>query len=165
MRWLSLIFSFLAGRWNGARAPGLQETMSFLFAEAALRSRKPAVLVLGGLTCVLILCGGFFLSLIDLTTQIDREGTLSMTAQTLAGLALVLLSASVFYWIFNHAWPGLKSNSKPKDLPSPAPASSLEQALSLLVMDFVKERQLKREEHHHASPPKEKESPTAQFNN
>jgi hypothetical protein len=160
MQWLSLLFSFFLGKFNVTRPPSLKESVSFVFEEAAYRSRKPAVLILGGLGCILLLCGGFFMGLIDLTTQMDREGAIRATASAVSGFVLVAIALGVFFWIFTRAWPGAR-NMKAKKEEKEAPAGGLEQALTLLVMDFIKERELKREErrevreerrHPHAPP-------------
>ncbi|MGZ3743575.1 MAG: hypothetical protein ACXWRE_09560 [Pseudobdellovibrionaceae bacterium] len=146
MRWISLLVSFIIGKINSARPPSLKELASAIMEEAAYRSRRPVVLLLSGLICILFLCGGFFMSLIDLTSQFDRNGFIQFTASTAGGVILVLFSLSVFFWIFTSAWPGTQEK-KMTEMEAPAqPTSSLEHALSLLVMDFIKEREFKRQQ-------------------
>ena len=156
MQWLSLLISFLLGKTNFSRGPSLRDSVTILFEEAGKRSRKPALMVLGGLTCVLLLCGGFFMGLIDLTTQADRNGgNIQPTASATSGFALVVIAAGIFTWIFTRAWPGVKAEREKKAEIKEHHASTLEQALTLLVMDYIKEREMKREERHqqqHPSP-------------
>lgn len=159
MHWFSLLVSFLLGKLKYSRPPSLKETVLFILEEATYRSRKPITLLLGGLCSVLILCGGLFLSLIDFTSQYDRQGQLQMTASAASGLILVAASMAVFYWIFARSWPGVKKKSfASQEIPPPPPKNtSLDQALALLVMDFVKEREEKRQAA--ASPPPPQERP------
>jgi hypothetical protein len=169
MHWLSLLVSFLVGRFNNARRPSLKESAVAIIEEVTYKSRKPVAMILGGLACVLLLCGGFFMSLIDLTQQYDQEGIVRFTASFGSGLVLVALTLGAFIWIFASAWPGAnaKERLKEKEEGAKAPTSSLEQALATLVMDFVKEREQKRElqaQHAAPMPPTasslEKESPS-----
>jgi hypothetical protein len=165
MQWLSLLFSFFLGKFNVSRPPSLKDSVAFVFEEAAYRSRKPAVLILGGLACVLLLCGGFFMGLIDLTTQMDREGVVRASASAVSGFVLVALALGVFFWIFTRAWPGAR-HAKEKQAEKEASPGGLEQALTLLVMDFIKEREIRRaerredrEERHHPHTPPLSETP------
>ncbi|HEY8270646.1 MAG TPA: hypothetical protein VIG33_07130, partial [Pseudobdellovibrionaceae bacterium] len=122
-----------------------------------------------GLVCIALLCGGFFMSLIDLTHQYDEAGTVYLTASNASGLILVLLSLGTFFWIFTSAWPGaqeMKAAKKKEESVTQAKTASLEHALSLLVMDFIKEREQKRERYarEHYNPTAEKESPSLHDN-
>lgn len=154
MHWLSLMLSYFLGKLNFARPPSIKETALQILDEATFRSRKPITLLLAGLACVLFFCGGFFLSLIDFTTQFDREGALLMSARAGSGLILVTLSSGILVWIFTQAWPGVqRKNLFKTEPPSPPKQNTLEQALALLVMDFIKERENKRQASTGAPPP------------
>ncbi len=162
MQWFGFLLSFILGKFINSHSPGLKESFFDILQEATYRSRKAVMLLLGGLACILILCGGFFMSVIDLTNQFDREGTLHFTANFTGGIILVAIALSVFSWIFVSVWPGARNKKKSEPVsPSQTSGSALEQALSLLVMDFIKEREYKRahkrennREHH--EPPIEK---------
>jgi hypothetical protein len=109
------------------------------------------------------------MSLIDLTHQYDEAGTVYLTASNASGLILVLLSLGTFFWIFTSAWPGaqeMKAAKKKEESVTQAKTASLEHALSLLVMDFIKEREQKRERYarEHYNPTAEKESPSLHDN-
>lgn len=165
MRWLSLLLSFLLGKFNVARSPGLslKESLNLLFDELAYRSRKPAMLALGGIASVAILCGGFFMGLIDITTQYDRDGVVRATASSMTGFALAAIAIATFTWIFKSAWPGVKSAEKAEDTTIEVKQSvhGLEQALTLLVMDYIKEREFKREELRQSHSPQRTPEPEA----
>jgi len=164
MKWLSLVFSFLLGKFNTPHRPSLKESAFEIIEEATFKSRKPLALLLGALSCVLLLCGGFFMGLIDLTQQYDREGVVRFTSSFGSGLGLVLVGIAVFSYIFVYAWPGARKHSVEQQLKEQAAQSAnstLEQALATLVLDFVKEREQKREQAHYPVPTtaSEKENP------
>lgn len=165
MQWLSILVSFLIGKFNTPHRPTLKESVFAIIEEATFKSRKPLALLLAGLSCVLILCGGFFMSIIDLTQQYDREGVVRFTASLGSGFVLMAITLGIFAWIFISAWPGAREHAAKERLKEVSPkvtSSSLEQALATLVLDFVKEREQKREQTHHPAPttPPEKESPS-----
>jgi len=168
MQWVSLLLSFFLGKFNVARPRGLsfKEGINFLFEEAAYRSRKPAMLALGALVSVTILCGGFFMGVLDLTSQYDRDGYVRSSAGSISGFAMVLIAIGVFTWIFRYAWPGVKEAKEVKEKET-ASSSGLEYALSLLVLDYIKERELKRNEHrqHQPVPTEAPEAPSSLYNN
>lgn len=162
MKWFSLLISFLVGKFNSYRPPSLKESAMAVLEELAYKSRKPAALIFAGVFCLLLLCGGFFMTVIDLTNQFDREGFVRFTAGLGAGLFLVVLNLGILTWVFTSAWPGAKEHSEARHNPPRVAPSSLEQALAALVMDFVKEREFKREQAHSTMVPREpyeKESP------
>jgi hypothetical protein len=159
MRLLSLLASFFLGKLNHTRSVSLKETVLIIFEEVTSRSRKPVILLLSGLACILILCGGLFMSIIDLTSQFDREGSLRFTASFASGGILLTISLGVFFWIFTSAWPETRSKIMIENEAPQATASALEQALSLLVIDFIKEREYKREQRMPPEPRREKEPP------
>lgn len=159
MRWLSLLISFLVGKYNIAHRPSFKEAAMAVIEELAYKSRKPVAMMLGGLILVLILCGGIFMSAVDLAQQYDREGVVRFTASTGTGLTMVLITLILFAWVFLAAWPGTRAHTADHTPEAGAKTpSSLEQALATLVLDFVKERELKREQAHQSLPAHSPES-------
>jgi hypothetical protein len=150
MKWLSILISFFFGRMNAAPHISIKETAMSIFAEITYQSRRAVVLSLAAMGTIIFICGGFFISLIDATGQFDRDGAVRMSATLVAGIALLVVAAVVAIWIFASAWPGVRQHAqthKHQDTASRSEApSSLEQALALLVMDFVRERELRREQ-------------------
>lgn len=173
MKWFSLFLSFFLGKLNHSNPPSIKETIFIFFEEAAYRSRKPVVLILSGLACVLILCGGFFWTAIEIAGQFDRDGAVHASASAITGVVLIAISLGTFFWVFNKAWPGVKAKEQAQEQAkeNPQQVSTLEHALSLLVMDFVKEREVRREErrerhpsHDHAPFTAENESAPPPYN-
>ncbi|MBC7369946.1 MAG: hypothetical protein H7326_00170 [Bdellovibrionaceae bacterium] len=175
IKWVGLILSFVMGRFN-SHAPqsgfNLKDTAMGIFDDITLKSRKAAGLLLGGLGCVILFCGGFFISLIDATRQYDADGAIAMTSTFTAGLVLALVGVGIFTWIFASAWPGLKvSKQKMREEaaalrnppPSPQP-SSIESAVTALIMDFVHEREHNRSTQSHSAPPPMRPHDSTSFN-
>lgn len=148
MQLLAMIASFIFGRMNHQqRSGGLRETVRELVDDALLKSRKPVILVLTGLAAVIFVCGGLFITILDATTQYDRVGYITLTSTMGAGIALFCLAMLGFAYVFAYSWPGATHQIKEvveSRTEHHHHASTLEQALTVLVLDFVKERELRR---------------------
>lgn len=150
MQLLAMIASFVFGRLNnsGPRGGGIRETVMEMFEDIVLKGRKPVILVLAGVCAVLFFCGGLFITILEGTTQYDRVGYVTLTSTLGAGIALFLVAAIGFVYVFAYAWPGADRHASAKareKTPPPHQASTLEQALTVLVLDFVKEREIRRD--------------------
>lgn len=147
MKWLTVFMSFLFGRLN-AKAPSLRETAIEVFDEVSRKSRRVVSLSMTAFGSIILFCGGFFIALLDTTAQYDRSGEIFLTATLAAGLALLAVSVIIFSYVFLRAWPGAHPEKtmrfQSKETPNYRPPSSLENALAALVMDFVKERESRR---------------------
>lgn len=148
MQWIAMIVSFVVGRLN-AKARSLRETAEEVFDEVSRKSRKVVSLTLAGLCAVILFCGGFFIALLNGTTQYDRTGAVTWTATLSAGIGLIAIAVITFAIVFLRAWPGARHPHHNHTAPhhrrhEATPPSSLETAMSALVMDFVRERELRR---------------------
>lgn len=147
MKIIPLILSFIFGygRFKG-KSKSLRESAIEIFEEVTFRSRRLVSLLLAGLASVILLCGGLFISILDATTQYDRSGVIAWTATFSSGIVLLLIAAATFSVVFLRAWPHTRRLRQKEQQVAPATSSSLENALAALVMDYVKERELKREQ-------------------
>lgn len=146
MQWIAMFVSFIVGRLN-MKARSLRETAVEVFEEVSRKSRKVVTLTLTGLGAVILFCGGFFISLLDSTTQYDRTGGVAWTATLSSGIGLIVIAAVTFAYIFLRAWPGARhghTQAHARRPEMPHSTSSLENALAALVTDFVKERESRR---------------------
>lgn len=151
MKWLMLMLT-LAFRKFGTRAPSLKETALEIFEEVSHKSRRLVSLTLTGIAAVIFFCGGIFISIVNATTQYDNNGEIYLTATLSGGLILIAIAAITFGLVFLRAWPGVaQERRKPNTEEASARGSSLEQALSALIMDFIKDREMRREESGSAS--------------
>lgn len=148
MQFLAMIASFIFGRMNtGSQRGGIRETVMEMFEDIVLKGRKPVILILAGVSAVLFFCGGLFITILEGTTQYDRVGYVTLTSTLGAGIALFVIAALGFAYVFAFAWPGARRvNERDHERPQPQhQASTLEQALTVLVLDFVKEREARRD--------------------
>lgn len=148
MKWLVVALSFIYKKMTSQRSPSLKETAVEIFEEISHKSRRIVALTLAGVGAVIFLTGGFFISLINATTQYDEAGKVAMSATLSGGLGLIVLALITFGVVFLQAWPGIQKRKRhEKELKEAAMAGGpLEQALALLVTDYVKEREMRRSE-------------------
>ncbi|MFM6928875.1 MAG: hypothetical protein ACKOX6_10460 [Bdellovibrio sp.] len=130
--------------------------------EAVYRSRKTVALLLGGLCSTILVCGGFFIALLNATSQYDRTGHIYATATLWSGIGITLVFLGAAYYIFAVAWPGVhthhnKANASTTQsrFQSAQHPSDLEKSISLLIMDFVDSRKQRREQRKHEKANKE----------
>ena len=105
--------------------------------------RRIVIFILVSLGCMVLFCVGVSMALSDLALRIERPD--------LVGSILAIVSLAVFvYCLSQKAWMKTvaQNNENVKQGPSP-----IEEALALLITDFVVERQTKRQ------APQEKETP------
>lgn len=145
MKWLMLMLT-LAFRKFGSRPASLKETALEIFEEVSHKSRRIVSLTLTGIAAVIFFCGGIFISIINATTQYDNNGDIYLTATLSGGLILIAIAAITFGLVFLRAWPGVaQERRKPSKEEANVRGTGLEQALSTLIMDFVKDREMRRE--------------------
>ncbi|XGC82125.1 hypothetical protein ACES2L_06460 [Bdellovibrio bacteriovorus] len=154
MHWLGMIAKFLFSRMSSSNRhhKSLKDSAVEVFEEISKKSRKIVTLSIMAIGGVLLFVAGFFIALLNLTMQYDRVGYVSFTATLGAGVGLMVVAAAMFAWIFLGAWPGAsdtrkamkKAKKEVKERVEETP-NTLEGALSLLVLDYVKERQEKRD--------------------
>lgn len=154
MKWLALVLSFVFGRLN-MRPRGFKDAAIEIFDEVSFRSRRMVTLILVGVASVIFFTGGLFISLLDLSMQWDRTGSIVWSATLSTGVGLIVLASAAFAVVFLRAWPGatkakqdikrkLKHEREEEEMEQHKRPSSLEHALSALVMDYVKEREIRR---------------------
>lgn len=146
MQWIGMIVSFIMGNMQ-KKSLGIKESALEIFDEVVYKSRSVVTLTLVAFAAIIFMCGGLFMALIQATSQYDRTGQIFFSSTIGAGLILAAVSLLTFAIVFTKAWPGIRIHKTSKqhvqENERPAPAG-LEQALAVLVMDFVKDRELNR---------------------
>lgn len=128
--------------------------------EVALKTRKPVILLLGGIVSIIFFCGGGFMAILDATRQYDTTGQVLATATLWTGIGIAAFFAVGYTWIFLVEWPGAKRQAQremhklDEKLHSKGHqkqehghehgAPGIEQAISLFVLDLLEERKHKR---------------------
>jgi hypothetical protein len=154
-KWLGLAASFLIGRMNHpAKASGfnfnIKDVSMEVFSGITQRGRRYVTLGLLGFGSMLLACAGILIGILNATTQYDTTGRVLFTSTFGAGVFMTLIAAGTFTWVFMKEWPRtqhVKAKVEVKQEPRVAPVTGLESALSALIMDFVQEREWKRQQH------------------
>ena len=144
MRWLQLIFSFIMKRVNaGGERPHPMEELKEFLKENALKLFVGMVLIV---TLGTMLTAGLYMMVASLTAQADLGLSPGMTAMTWGGLIMALVPAAILGFAWYQSTPHEeRAHKKKKKAHIQEQPASLEQALVLLVTDFIEERQMKRE--------------------
>lgn len=150
MKLLGIVLSFLFGKMN-SRNKGIKESALEVFEEVSRRSRKVAFLSVLSIGAISFFCGGLFISIANGTAQYDSAGIIYWSSTFITGLVVSFLAACILAYVFLVAWPGAnlqlgasKNIKKEETIHVTEHTSPLEHALSLLIMDFVKEREHRR---------------------
>jgi uncharacterized membrane protein len=146
MRWIQMIFSFIMKQvnHNGEKRHPIEELKEFA-KENAIKLFVGMVLIV---TLGTMLTAGVYMAAVSVTAQADLGLRPRMSAMTWAGviMALVPVLLLTFAWFKSS---GQTHDSKPSKRSrrknESAQPTSLESAVALLVTDFVKEREMKRE--------------------
>lgn len=135
----SFIFSFILEAFKG---PSSEENIYDKLLDRALDQLKylleSLALTLTGFTLVI---AGFLTAYFNLLHQFDERGAIALNAVSIGGFVLVGVGIIILFStlsqkkIDRHLTPTAKVASK---------ASPLEEALSALILDFVKEREMDR---------------------
>ncbi|MNT52290.1 hypothetical protein D3C72_1893110 [compost metagenome] len=114
------------------------------------RSRRYVSLALIGLGSVVLACAGILITVLNATGQYDRSGQILFTSTFGAGIFMTVLAVSAFAWVFIREWPRhhrgvhINAHADIRHAAHERAPSSIENAVSALIMDFVHEREFKR---------------------
>ncbi|AHZ84075.1 hypothetical protein [Bdellovibrio bacteriovorus] len=154
MKWLGFILPFILGFGGKGHRPrrSLKDSALEIYDAITIRSRKAVFLSMGGLGAIAFVCGGIFMFLTEATSQYDRAGFVMWNSTLITSLTLVALAVGGLSYVYFYAWPGVRAAGERREAAEAdfkrqqeIQAGSLEAALSALVMDFVKEREMRRE--------------------
>jgi hypothetical protein len=144
MRWLTILFSVLFKQIfhpNNESTDPVKEMKEFI-----LKNYKRVILSMSVANVLsLMFVAGLTISIVTFSIQYDRTGILFVSALGAGGLGLMLVSMLGFIFFFSASSD--EAIDQRRDLKIPQPRkSNLEDALALLINDYVKEKELKREQ-------------------
>lgn len=141
IRIFEMLFAFGMGQKSS-----LVETSEVLTQAVVNRIRQMLILLLVAIGGLSLFCVGMSLTVEDLLRQIDANGGFTPTAMFFGGMTLTILSlGAVAYCMREKTWN--KTIGFEKDEPKEQPVQSsgaIEQAIALLITDFVQERSERR---------------------
>jgi hypothetical protein len=154
MKWITTILSFFFGAQ--AAKPlnfNLKQIALDVADEMALKTRKPAILILAGVFSIIFFSGGAFMAIFNATRQYDTTGHIYATATLWTGIGIAAFFAIGYTWVFAREWPGAKRHhaqmakekiDRKMHEHDDHRAPGIDQALSLFILDLVDERRAKR---------------------
>lgn len=144
---LSLVVSFFLGRYDMT----FKKSTLILIDQFITKSRKLFIFTtLLGITSLLFV-SGLLMAIYQMTSQYDSRGYIAMNSSLATGLVLAGLSLLTLLGLFSAtAW---ETRFKQQIVPAPQPKhkttseapNAFEQALTMLVTEFVKDRDLQRQ--------------------
>lgn len=163
MKWLGFILPFIMGLGGkGGHKPhrSLKASALEIYDAITIRSRTAVFLSMTGLGAIAFVCGGVFMFIMEATSQYDSTGYLFWNSTLITSLCLTLLAVGSLSYVYYFAWPGVRAADQRREeaefehrRQQEMQAGSLEAALSALVMDFVREREMRREQRASNPPP------------
>jgi hypothetical protein len=146
MKWIIIALSFFAKRFMGGGGESISPVDQFkeFVRENAL---KVFIGFIAAVALGTLFSTGIVLSVMNLAAQYDLGLAPRFTATVAGGLSMVLVSVIITAIIVYAVTPGegkSRSHSKRKTQQSPL-GKNVEDAVMLLVNDFIKEREAKRE--------------------
>lgn len=143
-RIIELLLAFKFGQ-----SGGLAEKSQALTASVLNHIRQMVVLVVIAIAALALFCVGVSMLLEDVLRNIDLHGVFTVTATFYGSLALTLVTlGTIGYCLRERTWLQVTGVEKEEEKRSSSTAqtSPIENALALVITDFVQERQ-----HHRAS--------------
>jgi hypothetical protein len=158
MRWLTILFSVLFKQIfhpNNESTDPVKEMKEFI-----LKNYKRVILSMSVANVLsLMFVAGLTISIVTFSVQYDRTGILFVSALGAGGLGLILVSMIGFIFFFS-AGPDEAFDQK-RDFKTSLPRkSNLEDALALLINDYIKEKEFKREQSRKEENQKDLRKPT-----
>ena len=167
MKWLGLLFPFLYKYLNpptSGSQMSLNATALDIYDAITLKSRNVVFIFIGAIAGFAIMCGSFFMFLIDSTRQYDFSGVILWNATLTVSSILFVCSMAALAYVYFYAWPGgnpptesfsrtgdpLGSQQQTAQSTNHKAPSAIENALSLLVLDYIQDRQERRQARHSA---------------
>lgn len=136
------IVMFALSYFLGQTKSMFQKQSSALSEQIVMNVRSFVVIILSSVGALALFCSGFYAFVTHVAWQLDQYGGLQMTATLMITLVLWIVSLGVIvYCLRPTTW--LKSTGVEK--PPARPAGAIEGAVAMLIMDFIKERESRRD--------------------
>lgn len=153
MKWLIFLFTIVRPLFFSSTSEIPNPALEFkeMIKENAM---KVVAFFAAASSLATIFAGGFILIAIDIGAQFDQNGNVTSSMTIIMGLALSLVSLTTGIIVMRMFQDKtLKERHEPLTLSSIGTGSThpLQDALALLISDFVKERELKRSQDMHSN--------------
>jgi hypothetical protein len=140
MNFLLPIISFLIGNAKGFfKEPGVALTQ-----QLVTHVRSLTMIIVTCVGSLVLFCVGLSLLISNIVNQMEKEGSFVYSTGSMVYTGMVVIAAAVLiYSLRRQTWlKALGMEAKPEQTKK---SGALESAVALLVMDFVEERQSRRQ--------------------
>lgn len=149
LKTLSLLFSFFLGRLNSGGHHEALFSPDELIDKTLSKLRGLMSVVALGAVATIFLTAGFLGAYYNMLLQMDTTGKMGPNAVVVGGVCL-FVAGLVIFAIASRSTASSRSHAKTQAQSSAKPdhgraISALEEALSMLIIDHVKEREFSRE--------------------
>lgn len=144
LKWISLILSFIFGAKSSSNF-NIRHISGEVFDEILKRSRRPIASLLLGIASVFFISGGLLISLYNATQQYDQSGRIFLGAVFWGGLIVAGIFISIAIYAYQYSTPeSLSQENLQSETSTQNARMDLNEAISLLILDHIEERKLKR---------------------
>ncbi|WP_413585033.1 hypothetical protein [Bdellovibrio sp. HCB274] len=152
MKFILPLLSFLIGNAKGL----IKEPAEAFSLQLAMRVRSLTTLLVAVIGSLALGCVGLSLFIASIAAQLDKNEEFHVSAGMVVYLGLTVVALGVLvYSLRSKTWmKSLGFEEKPQQTTSSGSgkrSGALENAVALLVMDYIDERKNRREEKHHQS--------------
>jgi hypothetical protein len=142
MKFLIPLISFFLGNAKGF----LKEPGEALTQQLVLKIRSVTILLVITIAALALSCVGISLSAVEFAKQMDLEGSFTWTTGLTTYLVLTVLSlGTLIYSLSSKAWVKQTGFSDRSSSHAKSSQRPLENAVTLLLMDYLEERKSRRE--------------------
>lgn len=144
---LALVLSFFLGRYEQS----FKKSTLILIDQFIAKSRKLFMFLTALGIMALLFTSGVVISLLQMTYQFDHQGYIASNTTLMMGISLIVITSIVFMALFSSsAWASRFKKEvlvEHKEAPNKSEhhPSAFEQALTVLIQEFTKERELHRQ--------------------
>jgi hypothetical protein len=145
--WLRII-DLIIGLISGKGAAGLSEKSIALSEAVVNRIRQIVILIVVAIGALAIFCVGVSIAVNDLLKNIDLHGQITFSATLMGSSLLIGITLGIlFYCLREKTWmtlTGIEREKREERQKSTPAVSPIENAIALLITDFVEERNRQR---------------------
>ena len=143
MKFILPLISFLVGNAKGL----IKEPTEAITQQVLMHVRAITAILVSTIGSLALGCVGLSLFIASIAGQLDKNEDFHITGGMIVYLCMTVISAGVLaYSLRRETWMKALSVNDKKTAPSKKQSGALENAVALLVMDYIEERQNRRKE-------------------
>jgi len=143
MKFILPLLSFLIGNAKGL----IKEPTEAITQQVLMHVRAITAILVSTIGSLALGCVGLSLFIASIAGQLDKNEEFHITGGMIVYLCLTVVSAGVLaYSLRRETWTKALGFAEKKQAPAGKQSGALENAVALLVMDYIEERQSRRKD-------------------